>query len=116
MKISVLRVFTSGSSAGNGRPEDALLSGQVDLDGRVAAGVVDLTGEDLLDRHLGVGSVEQRKKQNLPRRSFGGEWLSLRSCFPSSTSEADDDSVAFSQAGRATGGQPPPHLLSAPLT
>ena len=34
-------------------PEDTLLGGEVDLDGGIATGVVDLAGQNLLDRHLG---------------------------------------------------------------
>ena len=33
-------------------PEDALLCGEVDLDGGVSPGVIDLAGVDLLDGHL----------------------------------------------------------------
>ena len=46
-------VDASGGARGDGGPEDALLGRQVDLDGGVAAAVVDLPGVDLLDGHDG---------------------------------------------------------------
>ena len=45
--------LTGGSSGWDGRPEDPLLGGEVNLDSGVATGVVDLAGHNLLDRHLG---------------------------------------------------------------
>ena len=37
----------------DGQPKNPLLGGEVHLDGRVAPGVVDLPGVDLLDGHPG---------------------------------------------------------------
>ena len=44
-------VDARGGARGDGGPEDALLGRQIDLDGGVAAAVVDLPGVDLLDGH-----------------------------------------------------------------
>ena len=44
--------LTCGGAARDGSPEDALLGGEVDLNGGVAPGVVDLASVDLLDGHL----------------------------------------------------------------
>ena len=48
---------TSWGSTGDGGPEDPLLGGEVDFDGRVTPRVVNLASENLLDRHLEVLTV-----------------------------------------------------------
>lgn len=52
---SLLVYLTGGGPRGDGSTEDALVSGQIDLDGGVTARVVDLSGENLLDRHFEAG-------------------------------------------------------------
>ncbi len=65
--------LTGRGSARDGRAEDSLLGGEVDLDRGVATGVEDLTGENLLDRHGDNGlegleevnsNVKRRTEQN----------------------------------------------------
>ena len=46
---------TSGGAGGDGGAEDSLVGGEVDLDGGVATGVVDLAGVDLGDGHRAGG-------------------------------------------------------------
>ena len=49
--------LTCRCSGGYGGTEDALVGGQIDLDGWVTARVVDLPGNNLLDWHLGCCCV-----------------------------------------------------------
>ena len=45
-------VDAGAGTGGNGGPEDSSLSGEVDLDGGITAGVIDLTSVDPLDGHF----------------------------------------------------------------
>ena len=53
MELQLWKEFvqTCPSTATSSLPEDTLLGGEVDLDGGVAPGVVDLASVDLLDGH-----------------------------------------------------------------
>ena len=53
MELQLCKEFvqTCPSTATSSLPEDTLLGGEVDLDGGVAPGVVDLASVDLLDGH-----------------------------------------------------------------
>ena len=53
--------LTCGGAAGHGRPEDALVGGEVDLDRRVAPRVVDHPRVDLADRHGASGALLLRE-------------------------------------------------------
>jgi hypothetical protein len=70
--------FTSRSPAGDGGPEDALLGGEVDLDGGIAARIVDLASEDLLDRHGGesggINRLRREADNDLEPRETDDDW------------------------------------------
>jgi len=79
--------LTGGGAGGDGGAEDALVRGQVDLDGRVPAGIVDLTRLNLLDGHLddeeqtfGENGQADGKRGNSDRlkRSRESEFLSTK--------------------------------------